>query len=88
MRRLCLLAAATGIAVSAFAAMSPAEASFHLIRWQDSGFCQIWDQSVPTVPYPGQLHRRHQQRSADLRRRAGAQGRPAAQRHLLVLIAR
>ena len=53
MRRLCLLAAAAGIAVTAFAAMSPAEASFHLIRWQDSGFCQIWDQSIPTVPYPG-----------------------------------
>ena len=53
MRRLCLLAAASGIAVSAFAAMSPAQASFHLIRWQDSGFCQIWDQSIPTAPYPG-----------------------------------
>ena len=53
MHRLCLLAAVVGIAVSAFAAMGPAQASFHLIRWQDSGFCQIWDQSVPTVPYPG-----------------------------------
>ena len=52
MRRLCLLAAAA-IAVSALAAMSPAEASFHLIRWQDSGFCQIWDQNIPTAPYPG-----------------------------------
>ena len=51
MRRLSLLAAA-GIAVSAFAATSPAQASYHLIRWQDTGFCQIWDQSVPTVPYP------------------------------------
>jgi hypothetical protein len=40
MRRLALLAAAAGIAVTAFAAMSPAEAAFHLIRWQDSGFCQ------------------------------------------------
>ena len=53
MRYLCLLAATVGIAVSAVVATSPAEASFHLIRWQDSGFCQIWDQSVPTVPYPG-----------------------------------
>ena len=53
MRYLCLLAATACIAVSAVAATSPAEASFHLIRWQDSGFCQIWDQSVPTVPYPG-----------------------------------
>ena len=53
MRGLCLLTAAAAIAVSAFAATSPAQASFHLIRWQDSGFCQIWDQSVPNVPYPG-----------------------------------
>ena len=53
MRHLCLLVAAATIAVSAFAASSPAEASFHLIRWQDSGFCQIWDQNVPGVPYPG-----------------------------------
>lgn len=53
MRRLCLFAAAAAVAVTSFAAMSPAEASFHLIRWQDTGFCQIWDQSVPTAPYPG-----------------------------------
>jgi len=32
---------------------APPKPSFHLIRWQDSGFCQIWDQSIPTVPYPG-----------------------------------
>jgi hypothetical protein len=53
MRRLSVLAAVAAIAASAFAATSPAEASFHVIRWQDTGFCQIWDQSVPTVPYPG-----------------------------------
>jgi hypothetical protein len=52
MRRLALLAAAAGIAVTAFAATSPAEAAFHLIRWQDSGFCQIWDESIPTNPSP------------------------------------
>jgi hypothetical protein len=51
MRRLALLAAAAGIAVTAFAALSPAEAAFHLIRWQDSGFCQIWDESIPTNPW-------------------------------------
>jgi hypothetical protein len=48
MRRLAILAAA-GIA---FAATSPAEAAFHLIRWQDSGFCQIWDESILTLPWP------------------------------------
>jgi len=53
MRRLCLFAATAAVAVTTLAAMSPAEASFHLIRWQDSGFCQIWDQNIPTAPYPG-----------------------------------
>lgn len=52
MRRLSLLAAAAGVAVTAFAAASPAKADFHLIRWQDTGFCQIWDESIPTVPWP------------------------------------
>ena len=32
---------------------APPRLSFHLIRWQDTGFCQIWDQSIPTAPYPG-----------------------------------
>ena len=53
MRRLMLLSAAAGIAVTALAALSPAEAGFHLIRWEGTGFCQIWDESIPTVPHPG-----------------------------------
>jgi hypothetical protein len=53
MRRLFLLSAAAAVfAVSAFAAASPAEAAYHLIRWETSGFCQIWDENVPTSPYP------------------------------------
>jgi hypothetical protein len=50
MRRIMLLSAA--IAVTAFAATSPAEAGFHLIRWEGTGFCQIWDESIQTAPYP------------------------------------
>ncbi len=52
MRRLSLLVAAAGLAVIAFAASSPAEAAFHLIRWEGSGFCQIWDENIPTAPWP------------------------------------
>ena len=52
MRRLMLLSAAAVIAVSALAVASPAEAGFHLIRWEGTGFCQIWDESIPTTPYP------------------------------------
>ena len=52
MRRLSPFAAAAIFAVSALAASSPAEAAYHLIRWEDSGFCQIWDENVPTSPWP------------------------------------
>ena len=52
MRRISVLCAAAGLAVTAFVAASPAQASYHLIRWQDTGFCQIWDQSIPTTPWP------------------------------------
>ncbi|WP_407193910.1 hypothetical protein [Bradyrhizobium sp. STM 3566] len=57
MRRLSMLCAATGLAVTAFVAASPAEASYHLIRWHDTGFCQIWDESIPTTPWPAGYHR-------------------------------
>ena len=53
MRHVFFLAALAAIAVAAIAVTSPADAAYHLIRWQDSGFCQIWDESIPTVPYPG-----------------------------------
>jgi len=52
MRRISVLCAAAGLAVTAFVAASPAEASYHLIRWQDTGFCQIWDENVPSTPWP------------------------------------
>ncbi|MCK1739074.1 hypothetical protein IVA79_35170 [Bradyrhizobium sp. 138] len=57
MRRISVLCAAAGLAVTAFVAASPAQASYHLIRWQDTGFCQIWDESIPTTPWPAGYHR-------------------------------
>jgi hypothetical protein len=52
MHRLFALGAVAAIGFTMLAASSPAEAAFHLIRWQDSGFCQIWDESIPTAPWP------------------------------------
>jgi hypothetical protein len=52
MLRLTALSAAAGIALTALAATSPAEAAFHLIRWDGTGICQIWDQSIPGKPIP------------------------------------
>ncbi|WP_426408762.1 hypothetical protein [Bradyrhizobium ganzhouense] len=57
MRRISMPCAAAGLAAAAFVAASPAEAGYHLIRWQDSGFCQIWDDSIPTTPWPAGYHR-------------------------------
>ena len=58
MRRLSLFCAAAAITVSALSATSPASATpYHLIRWQDTGFCQIWDESIPTTPWPSDYAR-------------------------------
>jgi len=52
MRHVFFLTALAAVAVAAIAATRPADAAYHLIRWQDSGFCQIWDENIPTVPFP------------------------------------
>ncbi len=52
MRRISIVCAAAGLALTALAATSPAEAAFHVIRWHDTGFCQVWDNSLPTHPWP------------------------------------
>jgi hypothetical protein len=52
MRRISALCTAALLGVAALAAASPAQAAFHLIRWHDNGFCQVWDQSIPTRPFP------------------------------------
>jgi hypothetical protein len=52
MRRMSLAIAA--VALSTLAASAPAKADpFHLIRWSDTGFCQIWDEGIPTQPVAG-----------------------------------
>jgi len=54
MRRISLFCASALLAVTALAAATPAKADpFHLIRWTDTGFCQVWDESIPTAPWPG-----------------------------------
>ncbi|HSZ97023.1 MAG TPA: hypothetical protein VK767_11955 [Bradyrhizobium sp.] len=53
MHHLRTLAAAAIVAVTAFAAASPAAAApFHVIRYADTGFCQVWDNGFPTAPWP------------------------------------
>jgi len=52
MRRISMLCAAAGLGLAALAATSPAEAAFHLIRWDVTGYCQVWDQGIATKPFP------------------------------------
>jgi hypothetical protein len=50
--RLFALCAASSLALSALA-FSPAQAApFHLIKWSGTGACQVWDNGVPTKPWP------------------------------------
>jgi hypothetical protein len=47
------IAAAAFVAATAFAAVSPAEAApFHVIKYADTGYCQIWDNGFATTPWP------------------------------------
>ena len=52
MRRVTALCAAAAIAASALAVASPAQAAFHLIKWSGNDLCQVWDDSIPTKPFP------------------------------------
>ncbi len=52
MRQISMLCAAAGLGLAALAATSPAEAAFHLIRWDVTGYCQVWDQGIATKPFP------------------------------------
>lgn len=52
MRRLSIVCAALGLAATALVATSPAQASYKVIRWDGTGVCQIWDNAVPTQPFP------------------------------------
>jgi hypothetical protein len=44
MRQLRVLAAAAVLAATAFAAATPADAApYRVLRYADTGYCQVWD---------------------------------------------
>ncbi len=52
MRPISALCAAAGLGLAALAVTSPAQANpWHLIRWDSTGFCQVWDQGLPVKPF-------------------------------------
>ncbi|MBI5265478.1 MAG: hypothetical protein HY852_27100 [Bradyrhizobium sp.] len=51
MRRVVLLCAAAGIAASAQAASAaPARTGYYVIRWENTGICQIWNEELKYKP--------------------------------------
>ena len=50
MRRVTALCAAAGIAASALVIAAPAEAGYYVIRWDDTGICQIWNEELQYKP--------------------------------------
>lgn len=53
MYRYSVASLAFAIVASALAASSPAKADpYHLIRWASTGYCQVWDDGIPTLPWP------------------------------------
>ena len=52
MRRLTTLCAAAGIAASALAVAAPAQAAgYYVIRWENTGICQIWNEDLQYKPW-------------------------------------
>jgi hypothetical protein len=49
MRRVTTLCAAACVAVVALA-VSPAQAGYYLIRWDNTGVCQVWNESFQMKP--------------------------------------
>ena len=50
MRRVTAVCAAAGIAVSGLAVASPAQAGYYVIRWDNTGICQIWNEDLNYKP--------------------------------------
>ena len=50
MRRVTALCAASAIATSVFAVAAPAQAGYYVIRWDNTGICQIWNTDLQQQP--------------------------------------
>ncbi len=57
MRRFTALGAAIGIATSALAVATPAQAAgYYVIRWDNTGICQIWNEDLSFRPLEWPSH--------------------------------
>jgi hypothetical protein len=56
MRRATALCAAAGIAISALAVAAPAQAGYYVIRWDNTGICQVWNEDLRYKPMEWPSH--------------------------------
>ena len=56
MRRITALGAATGIALAGLVVAVPAEAGYYVIRWDNTGICQIWNEELQYKPLEWPSH--------------------------------
>ena len=50
------LCAAVGIAASALVVAAPAQAGYYVIRWENTGICQIWNEDLKSKPMEWPSH--------------------------------
>ena len=50
MRRVTALCAAAAITTSVVAVTAPAQAGYYVIRWDNTGICQIWNEDLQYKP--------------------------------------
>ncbi|MCP3373452.1 hypothetical protein [Bradyrhizobium cajani] len=51
MRRVLALCAAAGIATSVLAAPASAKVGYYVIRWDNTGICQVWNEDLKYKPF-------------------------------------
>jgi hypothetical protein len=56
MRRITTLTIAAGIAAAALTVAAPAKAGYYVIRWENTGICQIWNEELQYKPMEWPSH--------------------------------
>ena len=51
MRRVLALGAVAGIATSVFAMPAAAKVGYYVIRWDNTGICQVWNEDLKYKPF-------------------------------------
>jgi hypothetical protein len=56
MRRITTLTIVAGIAAAALTVAAPAKAGYYVIRWENTGICQIWNEELQYKPMEWPSH--------------------------------